>query len=146
MATLYRNFSDRKELLEAVYAAEADAVCEAAKNVHGTPPGLALRAWLRRFFAFAATKKHVAPELLARATRDRDRVVFADTRARVIAAGDVLFQAARLAHEVRSELSLPQVLDMLVAIAAVNGDPAYLSPMLETTLDGLGLPPDRGQD
>ena len=38
MATLYRNFPDRRELLEALYTDEVDAVCEAAKTSGGRGP------------------------------------------------------------------------------------------------------------
>jgi AcrR family transcriptional regulator len=144
MATLYRNFRGRKELLEAVYASEADSVCEAAADAVGSAtPGLALRAWLRRCFAFAATKKHIAPELLAHANRDSARAVFHDSRTRILAAGSPLFEAAQRAHQVRDDLTLEQVLDMLVRIATVNGSDAYQAPMLETVLDGLALPSDK---
>ena len=64
MATLYRNFPGRRELLEALYTEEVNAVCEAAETVDGETPGAALMAWLRRFFAFATSKRHVATELL----------------------------------------------------------------------------------
>src|SRR5215470_6775119 len=50
MATLYRNFPGRRELLEALYTDEVDAVCEAAQYVDAETPGAALAAWLRRFF------------------------------------------------------------------------------------------------
>src|ERR1700723_2153438 len=59
MATLYRNFPGRRELLEALYAGEVDAVCEAAESVGGETPGAVLTDWLHRFFAFATTKRHI---------------------------------------------------------------------------------------
>src|SRR3954465_6855364 len=56
MATLYRNFPGRRELLEALYTNEVDAICEAAETVEGETPGATLEAWLRRFFAFSTSK------------------------------------------------------------------------------------------
>src|SRR5258705_13978249 len=64
MATLYRNFPGRRELLEALYADEVNAICEAAETVGGETPGAVLMAWLHRFFAFSTTKRHIASELL----------------------------------------------------------------------------------
>src|ERR1700678_321572 len=64
MATLYRNFPDRRELLEALYADEVDAICEATQTVGGETPGAVLTAWLHRFFAFSTSKRHIASELL----------------------------------------------------------------------------------
>src|SRR6202453_3518791 len=52
MATLYRNFPGRRELLEALYIDEVNAVCEAAETPEAETPGAALTDWLQRFFAF----------------------------------------------------------------------------------------------
>src|SRR5580692_2350886 len=46
MATLYRNFPGRRELLEALYIEEVDAICKAAETVEGETPGALLDAWL----------------------------------------------------------------------------------------------------
>src|ERR1700743_738403 len=78
MATLYRNFPGRRELLEAVYVDEVNAVCDAAAMLEGEPPGTVLRAWLRRFFAYFTSKRHVAAELLQH-TDDSDPV-FSESR------------------------------------------------------------------
>src|SRR5258708_3704753 len=64
MATLYRNFSSRRELLEALYIDEVDAVCAAAATVDGDTPGASFVAWLHRFFVYFTSKRHVASELL----------------------------------------------------------------------------------
>ena len=37
-ATLYRNFANRRQLLEALYVDEIDAVCEAAATIRGDTP------------------------------------------------------------------------------------------------------------
>ena len=134
MATLYRNFPGRRELLEALYADEVDAICEAAAS-DGETPGVALMLWLHRFFAFATTKHHVASELLKQA--DRSDPLFENNRTRVIAAGRPLLAAAQRAREVRHDLTLEQILDMIVAIATIRADPSYLEPILQTALDGL---------
>jgi AcrR family transcriptional regulator len=43
-ATLYRNFPGRRELLEALYTDEVDAICEAAESVDAGTPGAVLMA------------------------------------------------------------------------------------------------------
>src|SRR5258708_30962832 len=63
MATLYRNFPGRRELLEALFTDEVNAVCKAAETVDGETPGAVLAAWLHRFVAVATTKHHVASAL-----------------------------------------------------------------------------------
>src|ERR1700684_134851 len=47
MATLYRNFRSRRELLEALYLDEIDALCAAAETIHADTPRAAFIAWLR---------------------------------------------------------------------------------------------------
>ena len=135
MATLYRNFPGRQELLEALYTDEVNAICEAAKTVDSETPGAILTAWLHRFFAFATSKRHIASELLKHT--DYSNPLFANNRARVIAAGRPLLAAAQRAHEVRDNLTLEQILDMVIAIATIHGDTRYLEPILQTALDGL---------
>lgn len=139
MATLYRNFPGRRELLEALYTDEVDALCEAAGSVDGETPGARLTAWLHRFFAFATGKRHIVSELLAHT--DPGDPVFDESRARGLAAGRPLLAAAQRSHEVRDDLTIEHVLDMVVAIAQIHGGDEYLEPILQTALDGLGPPP-----
>jgi AcrR family transcriptional regulator len=108
MATLYRNFPDRRELLEALYTDEVDAVCEAANTSGGERPGAAFIAWIRRFFAFSTSKRLIASELLVHA--DSTNPVFGESRARVLEAGRPLLVTAQRAHEIRSDLTLEQAL------------------------------------
>ncbi len=135
MATLYRNFPGRRELLEALYVDEVDAVCAAAETVEGETPGAALTAWLHRFFAFLASKHAIASELLTHS--DSDDPVFSENRLRVLAAGRPLLVAAQEAHEVRDDLTVEQILDMTVAIATIHGDAGYVEPILRAAFDGL---------
>jgi AcrR family transcriptional regulator len=142
MATLYRNFPSRQELLEALYTDEVNAVCEAAETVHGETPGAALTAWLHRFFAFYNSKRHVGDELLRQS--DAKKIFLHEGRGRVRAAGRPLLLAAQRSSEVRGELTLEQILDMVIAIAKIDGDARYLQPILQAALDGLH-PPNNGQ-
>jgi AcrR family transcriptional regulator len=135
MATLYRNFPGRPELLEALYTDEVNAICAAADIGAGTTPGADLNAWLHRFSAFVTSKHHIAAELLKHT--DRDNPLFGSSRARVMAAGQPLLDAAQKAREVRADLTLEQILDMVIAIATIHGDAEYLQPILQAALDGL---------
>jgi len=135
MATLYRNFPGRRELLEALYIDEVDAVCEAASTLEADTPGEVLLAWLHRFFAFITSKRQVGAELLKHS--EGSVPIMSESRARVMAAGRPLLVAAQHTDEVRDDLTLEQVLDMIVAIASIHGEPAYLEPILQVTLDGL---------
>jgi AcrR family transcriptional regulator len=138
MATLYRNFPGRRELLEALYTDEVNAVCDAVGSVDGETPGARLMVWLHRFFAFSTSKRHIAAELLTHV--DSSNPVFGESRARVLAAGRPLLVAAQRNGEVRDDLTLEQMLDMIVAIATIHGPPGYRQPILQTALDGFRIP------
>ena len=131
MATLYRNFPDRQQLLEALYADEVDAVVNAAAT-------LAFTEWLRRFLAFLTNKHEIAEELFKHA--ERDISMFDRARDRVLAAGRPLFAAAQREGEIRQDLTFEQVLDMVMAVGRIPGEPEYIEPILQATLDGLNQP------
>jgi AcrR family transcriptional regulator len=133
MATLYRNFPGRRELLEALYTEEVDAICAAAEA-----PGADLPSWLRQLFAFFAAKRHIAAELLKHT--DSGDPVFGGGRARVIAAGQPLLAAAQHAREARGDLNIEQVLDLIHAIATIDGDISYVQPIFQAAIDGLHPP------
>lgn len=126
MATLYRNFPGRRELLEALCADEVDAICDAAGTVEGAP-GEALTTWLQRFLAYFVSKRPISAELLQHS--DPSDPVFDSNRDRVLAAGSPLLTAAQQAHEIRDDLTLEQILDMVIAIAKIPAEPDYLGPI-----------------
>ena len=139
MATLYRNFPSRRELLEAICTGEVDAICETAEVREGETPGAGFEAWLRRFFAFFNQNHHIA-ELLK--TTDGDATAFlSTTRARVLDSGRPLLLAAQQTREIRDDLTLEQIIHMTTAIATIDSDPEYVGPILQTTLDGLRRSP-----
>ncbi len=138
MATLYRNFPGRRELLEALYVEEVDGVCAAAGTVEGDTPVARLEAWVLRFTEFFASKHDIASELLEET--DRANPVFDGSRARVLAAGRPLLAAAQASGELREDLALEQILDMVKAVSAIRGEPGYRAPILRAALDGIRRP------
>ena len=142
MATLYRNFPGRQELLEALYTDEVDAICKAAEVFKDEPPGAALFAWLSHVFTFFTSKRQVGAELLKHS--ESGNPFFSQNRDRVMAAGRPLLSAAQQAQEVRDDLTLEQILDMISAIAKIQGGPDYAQPILQSTLDGLRPRPATG--
>jgi AcrR family transcriptional regulator len=138
MATLYRNFPGRPELLEALYTDEVDALCEAAV-ADDARPGEALVNWLRRLFAFVPHKRLIVSELLEHT--DPGSPVIRGNRARALDAGRPLLTAAQQAGEIRGDLTLEQIFDLVAAIAKIQGEADYLRPLFGTMLDGLRLRP-----
>ena len=129
MATLYRNFPGRRELLEALYTDDIEALVEQAE-------GLEFTEWLHRFLDFKSGSKHeIVIELLTHV--DGSNPMFEGNRERVIATGRPLLEAAQASGEIRADLTLEQILDMVVAIAKIQGDPDYLEPILHAALEGL---------
>jgi AcrR family transcriptional regulator len=134
-ATLYRNFPSRRELLEALYVDEIDAICHAAATITGESPEAILRAWLRGFYAFVTSKRFVAAALLEHT--DRDNPMFGAGRTRVVAASRPLLRAAQDAGQIRADLTPDQILDMVAAIAKIPGSADYREPILRAALDAL---------
>src|SRR3954452_10550932 len=128
MARLYRNFPSRRDVLEALFADEVDALLAEAEDTTLLP-------WLRRFFVFLQSKHPICAELLD--LSDDDAAALEHGRHRVTAAPEPLVAAAQRSGEVRDDLTVEQILAMVKAIARVPGDPAYVEPILEATLDGL---------
>jgi AcrR family transcriptional regulator len=138
MATLYRNFPGRRELLEALYSGEVDTICQAAATAEGSSPESQLRGWLRALFAFFASKQPIASELLKHT--DTDNPVFGGSRDRVLAAGRPLLEAAQRTGELRTDLDISQVLDLIHTVATIPGGRDYVEPILTVALDGLRRP------
>ena len=134
-ATLYRNFANRRELLEALYVGEIDAVCEAAATIDGDSPWAILETWLRRFYTYFTSKRLVAAELLEHSGADDP--VFGTGYTRVINAGRPLLVAARQSGEIQVDLTLEQILDMLIAIAKIPGAASYRAPILQAAIQSL---------
>lgn len=134
-ATLYRNFASRRELLEALYVDEIDAVCRLVGTVEGDTAGARLTCWLRHFYAYFISKRVVAAELLTQT--DADSPVFGAGLARVLEASRPLLGAAQAAGDVRGDLTLEQVLDLVTAVATISRTPDYRAPLLQAALDGL---------
>jgi AcrR family transcriptional regulator len=138
MATLYRNFPGRRQLLEALYTEEVDSLCAAAETVAGETAGERLMTWLRRFAGSPISSRHIARELLENLGGES---VFNDSRARLLSAGRPLLAAAQRSREVRKDLKLDQVLSMIISIGSIPGEPRYRNPIMRAALDGLYVRP-----
>ena len=137
MATLYRNFPGRRELLEALYSEVIDGILAAADEGSGETAGERFTTWLRAFLDFSTSKRALVAELLV---EDDDRSVFNENRARVMAAGEPLLTAAQESGEVRKDLGLAQILELVIAVGKIRGGADFVEPILDATLEGLRPP------
>lgn len=136
IGTLYRHFATREALLEAVYRREVDQLCDAAPELIATlPPYEALNEWLRRFVAYAATKKGWAGALKAALGPNSD--VFAHSRNRMINALELLIKTNVDAGLMRADVSAEDVLRAIGALCHTVETPDWQE--VTTRLAGLFL-------
>ena len=136
IGTLYRHFPTRQALLEALYVDEVTEVCHTAEKLDGSDPWEALNSWFDRVIAYMATKQALSHELLN--YLERDAALFQSCRAALFAAGEPLLQRAQEAGAVRSDVTIAQVIQMVIAISkAPTSDPEQTRHLVHIALDGL---------
>jgi AcrR family transcriptional regulator len=140
IGTLYRHFPNRQALLEAVYVGEVEEICRSAAELDEADPWEALEAWFERFIGYMATKQALAAELLN--YLDRDNELFKASRTSLWAAGEPLLARAQEAGVVRPDVTIGDVIPMVMGIAKIPGDPAQNAHMLRIALDGLRYRPE----
>jgi AcrR family transcriptional regulator len=140
IGTLYRHFPNRQALLEALYVDEVNEVCRSAERLDDADPWEALSEWFERFISYMATKQALAHELLN--YMDRDAQLFKICRVSLFEAGEPLLTRAQEAGAVRPDVSIGEVISMVMGIAKIpTGDPAQNQHMLRIALDGLRYRP-----
>ena len=136
VGTVYRHYAGRRQLLEAVFTDEVEAVCAQATEVGGASPAEALVAWLQQFFGFAYARNGVAIELMSEIGVETE--VFRNDRRRFSAAGQPLLEAAQQSGECGTRVDIGQILDVLVSIARLQwGGIDHVQPMVDVFFDGL---------
>jgi AcrR family transcriptional regulator len=141
IGTLYRHFPNRQALLEALYVDEVEEMCRSAAELDGADPWEALNAWFERFIAYLATKRALAHELLN--YLDQDAQLFQVCRASLFEAGEPLLKRAQEAGVVRPDVSIAEVIQMVVGIAKIPAsEPGQNEHILRIALDGLRYRPE----
>lgn len=136
IGTLYRNFPNRQALLEAVYVGEVEDLARSAEDFSQLPPWEALVGWLNRFVSYLATKHALAGEMLE--YMDRSAPLFTGCRTLMYGAGEPLLQRAQEAGVVRSDIELPDIIQLLMGIANLpSAEPDTVQRILTVALDGL---------
>ncbi len=136
IGTLYRNFPNRQALIEALYVDEVEEVCRTAAELETADPWDALNSWLDRVIAYVATKQVLAAELVN--YLDKDAELFQSCRTSLYSAGEPLLQRAQESGVVRPDVTIGEVIHLVVGIAKVpSADPAQTEHVLRLALDGL---------
>jgi AcrR family transcriptional regulator len=136
IGTLYRHFPNRQALLEALYVGEVEEVCRSAAEADRDDPWEALNGWFERFIGYIGTKQALAHELLN--YLDKDAQLFQVCRTSLFEAGEPLLKRAQDAGVVRPDVTIAEVIQMVVGIAKIpNSDPEQTKHILRIALDGL---------
>jgi AcrR family transcriptional regulator len=142
IGTLYRNFPNRQALLEALYVGEVEEVCRSAEQFADAEPWAALEGWFERLIAYIGTKQALAHELLN--YLDKDAALFQVCRTSMWEAGEPLLTRAQEAGVVRPDVSIAEVIQMVVGIAKIpTSDPEQTEHMVRIALDGLRYRPEQ---
>lgn len=138
LATLYRRFPTRADLVAAVFRLEIDSCADAAERLAAeNMPVDALGAWLMRYTRFLATKRGLAAALHS---GDSAFVALPDYfRSRFEPALSMLLDTAVRTGEVRADITAYDLLRAIGNLAAASGDDgaAHVERMVELLLDGL---------
>src|ERR671924_2305473 len=134
IGTLYRHFPNRQALLEALYVEEVEEVCRSAAQLEaGGDPWEALNGWFDRVIAYLATKRALAHELLN--YLDLDAPLFQVCRTSLFNAGEPLLRRAQEAGVVRPDVTIAEVMQMLVGIAKIPAsEPGQIEHILRIAL------------
>jgi AcrR family transcriptional regulator len=136
IGTLYRHFPNRQALLEALYVGEVEEMCRSAAELDGEDPWEALNAWFEGFIAYIATKRALAAEL--QNYLEQDAPLFQSCRTALFEAGEPLLRHAQESGLVRQDVSIGDVIQMVVGIAKMpTSDPKQNQHILRIALDGL---------
>lgn len=139
IGTLYRHFPTREALVEAIYAAELDAVVTSAPALLSTlPPEAALRAWMDRYAAFFAAKQGISETL--RAGWASGVIATPATRERLTAAIAVILDAGAQAGSLRADVEPDEVTMMLLGVflsTTAVSSPQLTGRLLDLVVDAL---------
>jgi len=136
IGTLYRHFPSRQALIETLYVDEVEEMCRSAAELDGSDPWEALEGWFEQFIAYVGTKRALAAELSN--YLDQDAPLFQGCRTSLFAAGEPLLKRAQDAGIVRPDVTIGEVIQMVVGIAKIpTTDPQQNAHILRVALDGL---------
>lgn len=139
IGTLYRHFSTREALYEAVYRREVDQLGELAEALMAAPsPVAAVRSWLHANVEFVATKKGMSAALAMAAQSQSALIAYSFER--LTRAVGMLLERAAAAGEIRGDISGEDVIRTLVGMCYLHDGPGWqpqVQRMLDVFVDGL---------
>ena len=139
IGTLYRHFPSREALVAAAYRKEVDALSAAAADLlESLPADQALRAWAERFADYVAAKRAMGDAL--RSAVGSDSPLFAETRAQILGALQLLLDAGAASGTLRADADPKDVMRVMHGIWYLPNYPEWradVGRMLDLVIDGL---------
>jgi AcrR family transcriptional regulator len=122
--TLYRHFPTRDALIEAVYHTEVEKLAAAQRELSANlPPIEALRAWMRLFVDYIATKQIIAPAL--KSVVGGPSRLYDSSRVQISGAINALVESAMKSGEIRNDLEPFDLLRALIGVSNVAIGPDW---------------------
>ncbi len=142
IATLFRHFATREELIEATYRSELARICDAAPELAATLPARQATAeWMERFLEYMTTKHGMVDTLQAMMTTGSP--LYEETLGRLTDAVRTLIQAGTTTGDYREDIDPADALAQLGGIAYMAGEPEQRDQarrLIALLIDGLTGP------
>ena len=137
VGTLYRNFPQRIDLVEAVYSTDVEELSEAAKTAVATlEPWPAMEAFFEAFVRYARTKQTLLSEL--QQAFDKNPALRSHSRELIDGAFDLVIDRAKEAGVIRDDVDGS---DVTALVSPVCTNPAIsaekVQRLMSMILDGL---------
>ncbi|HZE33073.1 MAG TPA: helix-turn-helix domain-containing protein [Actinoallomurus sp.] len=144
-ATLYRHFPTRADLLVAVYAEEAAALCRrGAGLLHEASAGDALFDWLDDLLGHMAGMRALVPAT-AGGRDDGHTELFRRSHDTLTSTAEDLLERAKAAGALHPDLAVADVLALTGAAAIAAGDTDHARRLLQIMRRGLEVPDRKGR-
>jgi AcrR family transcriptional regulator len=139
IGTLYRHFSTRDAVTEAVYRREVGLLCDGVDDLLAeNEPDVALRLWMRRFAAYVAKKKGMAMAL--KSVLGADSELFKHSHERIRGSIRTLIDAAVDAGTIRDDIEPDDLLRAMGGICMATDTPEWVNRttrLIDLLVDGL---------
>jgi AcrR family transcriptional regulator len=139
IATLYRNFPTRDDLVEAAYRSEVAQITAAAGELLAAhPPDVALELWMDRYVDYVAAKRGMGDAL--RAIIESGNDIYADTRGQLHGAFAILLKAGVDVGTLRADVDAEDVFRATGSVFLLPQEDGWrerAARLLRLILDGL---------
>jgi AcrR family transcriptional regulator len=143
IATLYRHFPTREDLVAAIYADQVGRLTDGARHLLAeVSPSEALRRWMDLFGDWVATKNGMLSTLLAMI--ESGEIAHAQTHRDLIGSIDGILRAGETAGDLREDVAAEDVAASLIGIFTVAPLPEHApraERLLDIVMDGLRARP-----